>query len=135
MKRTPEQNSRLHLLIGELMIDAEHKRELVEEASYGRVSSSKDLTQVECNRLLNHLQTLLNEHRQGGDAGQKMRRKIMSMVHELGWENPSGSIDYNRLNAWLLKFGYLHKELNSYTVQELPALVTQMDKMLAGKYK
>jgi hypothetical protein len=134
MIRTLEQNKRLYKLLGILNIDDVQKVELVEEVSKGRVSHSAELTVQECNSLLNHLQTIINNRNASDSTANKMRKKIMSIAHELGWETPSGSIDYERLKNWMLKYGYLHKELKDYSDGELPRLVTQFDNMLKKNY-
>jgi hypothetical protein len=53
----------------------------------------------------------------------------------LGWEDDNGKIDYGHFNAWLEKYGYLHKSLMEYTELELPELVTQLENMLIKQYK
>jgi hypothetical protein len=131
-QRTPEQNARLHKLIGMLSIDPDHKKDLVEQVSQGRVSSSADLTIAECHRLIVHLQKIADESDQGL---VRMRRKIMSICHEIGWTTAEGKVDYRRLNGWLLKYGYLHKNLNTYTAKELPQLVTQFENLAKSVLK
>jgi hypothetical protein len=77
-----------------------------------------------------------------------MRRQVIAIFHEAGWNLPisandeAGSppgergggggvrIDMERVNAWCVKHGYLHKKLNAYTYEELPKLVTQAKKYL-----
>lgn len=136
--RTLEQNARLHALITKLGIDTETKAQLVAEVSKGRVTSSKLLTERECEMLISHLSSMpaMAGTRYGyvNDPANKMRRKILSICHELEWELQNGSVDWPRLNAWLLKYGYLHKGLNEYTEQELPTLVTQFENLLRTSY-
>ena len=115
-----------------LGIDSDHKADLVQEASEGRTSSSAELSSEECQRLINHLQTMVNDQNRNTPEN-RMRRKVISIVHELRWKTPDGKIDYKRLDAWMLKYSYLHKKLNSYSAAELPALVTQFDNMLKKK--
>lgn len=130
--RTLAQNVRLHTLIGLLHIDTDHKRELVEMASEGRVSSSAYLSINECSALIKHLQEICDRKDQ---AAVKMRRKIMSLCYELGWTTKLGKVDYNHLNAWMLKFSYLHKPLMSYNSKELPKLVTQLETIINKSLK
>ena len=127
--RTPEQNIRFHKLLGLLCIDADEKRELVYNASNGRCSSSAELTYTEMYELIEHLQSLQNSSPDQQKAS-RMRKKIMSIFHELRYETKNGQLDYGRINGWMVKSSYLHKFLNDYTVQELPRLVTQVDAML-----
>ena len=65
----------------------------------------------------------------------RMRKRILSMCYSIGWtrynpEKRRQEVDMDRLEAWLLKYGYLHKPLNDYTYMELPALVTQAERLL-----
>ena len=127
--RTPEQNTRFYALIAALGIDADQKRDLVYNASKGRITSSAKLDYTEMAELIEHLQSLVNSSPEQQKAS-KMRKKIMSIFHELNWETKGGQLDYGRINGWMTKSSYLHKFLNDYTVQELPRLVTQVDTML-----
>ncbi len=129
IQRTPEQNIRFHALIGKLAINSEQKKEMVNEVSRGRTESSAELSYTEMYELIEHLQSLVNSTPDQQKAN-KMRRKIMSDFHELGWEKGNGALDYQRINNWMTKSSYLHKFLNDYSVQELPRLVTQVDTML-----
>lgn len=133
--RTQEQNTRFHAIIGKLGLSKDEKQQLVEEVSYGRTDSSRELYVSEMNHLINHLQSIVNSN--GPDPAFKMRRKIFSLCHEFGWEclPESRKVDVQRLNNWMLKFGYLHKPLNSYTLQELPKLVTQFENMVNKSFQ
>jgi len=127
--RTKEQSIRLHTIIGKLGITPEIKEELVYNITQGRASSTKDLTHLECDTLIKTLQPNVPIE------GDKQRKKILSIVHELGWETPTGKIDWNTLNPYLLKYGYLHKSFNDYTPKELPTLVTQFENLLRSHYE
>lgn len=87
-----------------------------------------------------------------------MLRKIIAMAHELGWikqqtvvTNLSKELkpqtvepmsvtnskietkkDYSALYGWVLKYGYLKKDLRKYSYNELPKLVSQLE---FGPYK
>jgi hypothetical protein len=37
--------------------------------------------------------------------------------------------NYDHFNLWMLKYGYLHKSLSAYTYDELPKLITQLEKV------
>lgn len=126
MIRTATQNARLHFLTGQLNIDKEMKEDLVYQFTNGRETSSAKMDIRECQALINHLGSLNKEN---SDKGDKMRKKILSIVHELGWETPTGKIDWKRLNDYLNKYGYLHKHLNDYQYHELPKLVTQFENL------
>lgn len=66
--------------------------------------------------------------------GQAMRRKMLAMTYEVKLlsEKPTKAEKddaKDALNKWCIKYGYLHKPLNSYKYNELPALVTQYEKV------
>lgn len=139
MYRNKAQNSRLHQLLGELNISDEQKQDFVYQYTNGRETSTSKMLVPECQSLINYLVVLkqqkgMNKQRKPEQTpAQKMRRKILSICHEMGWKQ-NGAIDWDRLNGWLLKSGYLKKQLNDYTEQELPKLVTQFDQLLKSYY-
>ncbi len=126
------QNKALHYLLNNRGLIPQ-KEMLVLSYTNGRSRSSKDLSFQEAGELISYLKTLDHSH--------KMRRKIISMAHELGWHlppSPNGEgkgvrrIDMNAINEWCKKYGFGKKELNEYTESELPKLVTQFQN---GPYK
>ncbi|MCK6649816.1 MAG: hypothetical protein L6Q66_09180 [Bacteroidia bacterium] len=131
MERTAKQNGTLHALITKLGIDEETKADLVAQVSEGRERSSRNLTYNECDKLIKHLQSLVSENH---DKSNRMRRKILSICHEMKWTLPGSKLDWNKINNWLLKYGYLHKPLNDYTAKELPSLVSQFEGLLNHYY-
>lgn len=95
-------------------------------ATDGRaINSTKELSYEEANRLIN---TLNGHFVPQNDAANKMRRKIISCCRECGFTK-EGKADMPRIEAWVLKYGYLGKALNQYSAQELPKLVTQAENM------
>lgn len=138
-KRTPDQSKQLHATLARLgMMDS--KKDLAFTYSNGRTDSTSELTEFECDQLLRDLRRNLPLPKkvQKGDSNQdpadKMRKKILSICHEMGWENLDGSIDWKVLNGWLKKYGYLHLPLNAYELDELPQLVTQFENLLKSFY-
>lgn len=94
----------------------------------GRSSSRSDLTFLEAKKLIQHLkQTDPNE-----PAADKMRKKIISLAHEMHWKLPSGKADMKRIDEWAKKYGYKHKSLDNYSYKELPTLVSQFENMYKG---
>ena len=95
--------------------------------SKGRTESSKELINAEVLQIINDLEDKFKEF----DSADKMRKKIISMAHEMGWQLPASGLrpkaDMQRIDAWTAKYGYLHKALNSYEYTELPVLVTQFE--------
>lgn len=136
MYRTLQQNKRLHALIGMLNIDTETKQDLVYSYSGGREVSSAGLLYPECQALINCLQARSNGATWSESTPEnKMRRKILSMCHEMRWKDEiTDNIDWKRLNGWLKDYGYLHKKFNKYTEQELPKLVYQFEQLLKSYY-
>ncbi len=131
MKRTSTQNTEFHALIGKLSIDKERKEDLVFEYSEGRCTSSADLLYTEMAQLI----IFLRKQTTGTFLpGNNQRKKILSLFHELGYELPGGKIDWKRVNGWLMKYGYLHKGLNDYTLKELPKLVSQVERIQTSNY-
>ena len=97
-----------------------HKADLVLAFTDGRTQSSREMSTIEAQQYINYLKGLDNTT----DAANTMRRKILSMCHRLNWTKESG-VDMPRINNWCLASSYLKKELNQYTYQELPKLVSQ----------
>lgn len=142
MLRTINQNRQLHALVNKLGINKETKEELVYEYTKGRSSSSADLNLDECQALINNLNHMARNSVQvkptpkpklEKSAENKMRRKILSICHEMRWKE-GNNLDWKRINGWLLKYGYLHKPLNDYTAKELPTLITQFEQLLKEFY-
>lgn len=128
MMRTTAQSNRLHGLIGLLGIDSEQKQYLVEQYTEGRATSTKDMSTTECQALIDHLAKVAIDT--NADRANVMRRKAFAIAHELGWEDDQGKVDREHFDAWLLKYGYLHKGINEYSHNELPKLLTQMEQLL-----
>lgn len=94
--------------------------------SNGRTESVSDLKVFEANELIRYLTDELNKaNNQQDESANQMRRKILSMCHRMLWETEEGKVDFERLNKWCAEKSYLKKELNKYTYQELPKLVSQ----------
>jgi len=138
MNRTLQQNKQLHALISKLGIDKDTKAEMVHQYTRGRTCSSAGMTINECDILINFFSKQVEGYTPGGHTldsnANKMRRKILSICHDMLWENPDGSVDWKALEAWLLKYGYLHKYLNDYSEAELPTLVTQFERLKTSFY-
>lgn len=133
MKRTLEQNKRLHTLLTSTGL-SDDKRDLVSAYSTGRTTSSAELTEDECRQLILHLEAIEKEQlkfRQPVapvvDEADKMRKKIIAKAHEMRWEVAGGKADMARINNWCRTKGYGLKPLNAYTLAELPRLVSQFD--------
>ena len=125
----PALNQQLHGLLTQAGLH-EQKATLVSSYTRGRSSSSKDLTNEEAKLLIAYLAGVANVN---GEAAQKMRRRIISMAHEMNWHGPltpeggKQKIDMDRLNEWCIHYSFGKKVLNRYSYQELPKLVTQFE--------
>lgn len=120
-------NARLHLLLNQTG-KAPHKKELVSSFTSGRSDSSRDMTDQEARDLISYLEG----SKTTPDPADRMRKKVISMAREIGWEirNNNGKVaDMQRIRNWVTKYGYLKKPLNDYTANELPRLVTQFEKV------
>lgn len=134
---TKAQIIRLQVLRRELNMSDDLYRDMLLSATSGRTNSSTQLTQKEAFEIIDELSKLTSEE---PDPADKMRKKIISMAHSIGWyenqirmpdEKPRVSM--SRINAWCEKSGYLHKPLNKYTCAELPKLVSQFQEVY-GSY-
>jgi hypothetical protein len=124
----PQQLKQLHTLLQKQNL-THHKAEMVGGATGGRTESSKELTYTEAADLIKQLQAMQPVQQWKPKPGEQQRRKIIAIAYNMHWEipNPKGGkpkADMNRINDWCIKFGFGHKKLNDYTVQELPKLVS-----------
>ncbi len=109
-----------------------YKADYVIDLTNGAKAHVSELDFDEANKLINVLDAEEKEmYRMKRNSEDAMRKKIISCCREMGWHK-SGKADMLRIEAWVLKFGYLHKKLNAYTAQELPQLVTQAENMKNG---
>jgi hypothetical protein len=127
-KITPQQIQCIAVLIGKLQLK-ERKTDLVLGFSNDRTESTKELSLDEAKALISYLKSL--------DADEKkadvMRKKIISLAHEMNWHLPgTNKADMPRIDGWCKKFSPLHKSLNNHTLKELPALVTQFEKVYSS---
>ncbi len=122
---TPEQLKAVHTLYGKVKPPID-KSEMIFCYSDYRTHSSRELTKKEAADLIKALKSFVPTPHEA--ASDKMRKKIISMAHEMGWRLESGRIDMAHVNAWCRKHGHAKKYLDNYTYEQLPALVTQFEK-------
>jgi hypothetical protein len=109
----------LHTMLGATGLQGQ-KAALVAGVTQGRTESSRELTSAEADTIIAYLKTQQPAH--------KMRRKLIGLAHEMNWHLAgTRKVDMERVNAWCVSNGYLHKPLNDYTVKELPKLVSQYE--------
>jgi hypothetical protein len=98
------------------------------EVSQQRTESSRDLTNSEIMQVIEKLEKGFKEL----DRADVMRKKIISMAHEMGWilspalskgEGAKRKIDMPRIDAWCIK--YTGKKLNGHNAKELANVVSQ----------
>lgn len=103
-----------------------NKEELALQYSYGRTELLREMHDVEIREMARELR------KAAPDPADKMRKKILSMAHEMNWELHSGKVNMAKVNAWCMKYGQYHKPLMDHTRNELAHLVTQFEH---GPYK
>ena len=113
----------IRTLVSKLHLD---KEDVIYNASSGRTTKTTELDYFEAEALIRFLRTgQINK----SDRANEMRRKIISCCYEMRMVNAKGKIDMAKVNAMVVKYGYLKpKSLNDYTLSELPMLVTQFTK-------
>lgn len=139
---TKQQIITIHTLLRQKGLYDEKPR-IISEATGMRTERCSKMYYSEAQQLIN----ILNGKKQDNpmDKGQKMKKHIIAMAHEMGWikketvvssQEPGVLIhkmDYSNVHAWIQKYGYLHKPLDKYTYKELPTLVTQFKEVYASK--
>ena len=108
----------------------EEKEAVVNGFTGGRTTSVSKMSSAEAASLIGHLKSLNKTHA----SAEKMRNKILSHAHELGWTT-NGKVMMERVNNWCTKYGHAHKRLDDYTYAELPTLVTQFEELLKSHLK
>lgn len=94
-------------------------------AGYG-VEHTNELTETKGKALINYLRSQLPKTH---DSANQMRRKVLAMAHKLRWEHEDGTVNMQSVNNWCINRSYLKKELNDYTYDELPKLVSEFQQM------
>jgi len=120
-------NARLHLLLTQTH-NTVFKKALVFGFTSGRSDSSRDMTDQEAREMIQYLEG----QNTAPDPADRMRKKIISMAREMGWEIRTAkgrAADMERIKNWVLKYGLHKKPFKDYQVNELPALVTQFERV------
>ncbi len=124
---TPKQLKVIQTLLRQNnIVTEEHKRPLIASFTDGRTDSSRAMEIKEAEKLISHLVNLSPVEK----SADKMRKKLLSMAHEVGWKiQGTDKISMKDVNAWCIKYGHKHKKLDDYKYEELPALITQFETM------
>ncbi len=124
---------RVIMLLNDLGI-RDLKEDLVYNATGGRTTSLRESSDEEVELMLDSLisRSPISKRKEAED---RMRKRILSICYNLGWTKYNSLksrlvVDMDRLNDWIMKYGYLHKPLDEYDYTELPLLVTQAEKLL-----
>lgn len=123
---TKKQNAMIGYLVSKLKLDSDTKEELIWLYSDGRTTRISELRLNEAKEIIVALQSGTTFV---PTPAAKMRRKILSMAHEMNWEHTNGKVDMDRVNKWCVDYGYLSKHLDKYKEDELPVLVSAFEKM------
>ena len=131
MTRTKHANKKLFALLGKLGIPAKERANLAWQYSKERTTHTSELSPVEYSQLLTDLS---EQDRAANAEGEKMRRFIISMAHEMSWERYNtltGKMVANMqaIDNWCIKHGKFHKKLNNHTKTELIELVSQFQEV------
>lgn len=122
---TYSQIAAIHTLLAKQSLKDE-KRSIVKSFTAGRTDSVKEMKNEEAAALIGHLKSLDPEEK----SADKMRNKILSMAHEMGWRKPgTDRIDMGHVNGWMRAKSYLKKDLDDYRYNELPKLVSQFEEV------
>ena len=120
---TEKQLKKIHTLLGKVGL-RDDKEAIISHFTTGRTTSSRQMMKDEAAALISHLTKFDGKE----ESCEKMRSKILSYAHEMGWRlSGSDRIDMPHVNNWCLKNSYLKKKLDDYTHDELPKLVTQFE--------
>ena len=135
MKIKNWQIQRIHALLPKTVKnDKELKAELI--AQYTGNPSRCSTTDLNVHQATSLIGFLSNKKLEESEAANKMRRKILSICHEMDWHVEGDQLDWNRITAFNVKYGPGKKaHLNSYSNSELRILVTQYEKVLEHNYK
>lgn len=135
-KATPAQIKKFHALLNEKRL-MEHKADIVNEFTDGKQTSTKEMTMEQMIQAIEHLEANKNAKTASTKTKRdssldRQRKKIIGFCREMGMEkekNGKTVADMDSVYKFILKVGYLKKDLNDYTAQEMPILVTVIEKI------
>lgn len=121
----------VHVTIKSKQLD---KEDVIWQCTAGRTTSVSQMTFMEAKELLQALNdTDKPKADKKNSAANKMRRKILSYCHTMRYPKHGGKLDMSKVDEAIARLGYLKSKgktrLNDYTVEELPTLVTQWQRM------
>lgn len=108
------------------------KEEWVSGRTGGRTTELKEMLADEGWQFIAWLQ-------ERDEAMNRMRRKLISFAHQLGWKDekdPTGKrADYARINQWMLKYSACKKIMARQTAEQLKASLDQFEAMYGKEMK
>lgn len=132
MKITSTQNKIMYSLLTKTGMLG-NKYNLILGFTKGRTDKSNEMSMDEAQELITYLKVFITNKDKlqlhQDEAANQMRRKIISMSHRIGWTTQPGKVDMDSINTWCREKSYLKKELNNYTYNELPKLVTEFQQV------
>lgn len=135
-KATAKQIQKFHALLNELNL-MEHKKDIVSEFTKGKQTSTKEMTMEQMIQAIEHLEANKNAKTvstkpKRDSSLDRQRKKIIGFCREMGMEvevRGETVADMSSIYKFIVKVGYLKKDLNDYTAQEMPILVTVIEKI------
>ncbi len=130
MKRTKQQNKRLHKLLGELQIDAENKAQMVSSFTKGRTEHTSEMYYAEAQRMIEKLEEMSNktQERQENELKQRLRRSVFRLMYDIGFLNSSmTNVDkIAEIHAFMRRKTKFQRHFNNLTTDELTTLINQL---------
>jgi len=140
---TKQQIKQFNTLLSKLEM-SRLKRQIISFATDGRTDHTKQMSKTELDDVISNLYDIQNQGKTSFKAGQRQRRRIIALVHQLPpkllftyWseEKQKRLVDMDKLNNWLIEKGKYKKPLNDHTPAELSPVIVQFENMLKGYLK
>ena len=122
-----------YAISAKLMFDADMRQQAVLSYTDGRTIKLTEMTGTESKRMRTDLNKKVPQIQTtiGGKIADNMRKKIIALCREMGMEKQdstgSAVANMSKVYAFVKKIGYGKKNLNNYTQEELPKLVSQIE--------
>lgn len=106
----------------------ENRRETILNFTNGRTENSADLSTSEIKLLI----STIEGNQKHNDTESKTIKKLFSLCYLYGWKvynevKGKYTVDMNKLNGWLIKYGKYHKSLQDHTPGELGIITAQFE--------
>jgi hypothetical protein len=127
---TKDQIKIIGTICSKLKYTPDEKAAMISSFSNGRETHTPQLRFAEADAFIKHLKAIQGDtnHNQGLS---RMLGKMFGYARDMGWtkQNPAGKLvaDVDRINRWIMTYGYLKKPINDFTFAELPKLVSQFE--------